>query len=94
MSAYIPAKVDLGVEPPYHDLINHTKTLAQLLAHLPSIEQAIEVMKTYITPKFLLLFIFGLLIFVRGIKADEKEPPTTLQIGPHSPLQFLLTARN
>jgi hypothetical protein len=36
----------------------------------------------YITPKVILLFIFGLLVFIRGITADDKTPPSTLQIGP------------
>jgi len=39
----------------------------------------------YITPKVLLLFIFGLLLVIRGINADEKTPPSTLQIGTPSP---------
>jgi hypothetical protein len=38
-------------------------------------------MKNYITPKVLILLVFGLLLVVRGINADEKTPPSTLQIG-------------
>lgn len=39
-------------------------------------------MKTYISPKVFLLFIFGLLIVIRGINAEEEKiPPKTLQIG-------------
>jgi len=38
-------------------------------------------MKTYISPKFLLLLVFGLLLVVHAVKADEKTPPSTLQIG-------------
>ena len=45
----------------------------------------------YITPKVILLFIFGLLVFIRGITADDKTPPSTLQIGlPPPEMQLLI----
>jgi hypothetical protein len=44
----------------------------------------------YITPKVILLFIFGLLVFIRGITADDKTPPSTLQIGLPLPKMLLL----
>ena len=42
-------------------------------------------MKTYFSPRILLLMVFGLLLVIRGIKADDKTPPSTLQIGNYSP---------
>jgi hypothetical protein len=62
-------------------------TLDQFLEQYPTLQHLVEVMKTYITPQSLLLFIFGLLIVIRGIKAEEKTPPKTLQIGIPSNLQ-------
>jgi hypothetical protein len=42
-------------------------------------------MKTYITPKILLLLLFGLLLVARDVvSSDEKAPPSTLQIGKQS----------
>jgi len=39
-------------------------------------------MKPYITAQNIILFIFGLLLVIRGIKAEnDKNPPTSLQIG-------------
>ena len=39
-------------------------------------------MKPYINFQNILLFIFGILLVIRGIKAEnDKAPPTTLQIG-------------
>ena len=52
-------------------------------------------MKTYITPKILLLLVFSLLLIARGVGSAEKAPPTTLQIGtnplppPSYPYQLL-----
>ena len=39
-------------------------------------------MKNFLASKYFLLFIFGILLVIRGIKAEvEKAPPKTLQIG-------------
>ena len=59
----------------------HSITLDQIFEQYPTLQYLVETMKTYISPKVLLLFIFGFLIVIRGIKAEEKTPPKTLQIG-------------
>jgi hypothetical protein len=59
-----------------------TAILENFLAQYPALQSFLETMKSYyITPKVILLFIFGLLVFIRGINADDKTPPSTLQIG-------------
>jgi hypothetical protein len=66
--------------------------LDAFLAQYPAIQSVLETMKSYyITPKVILLFIFGLLVFIRGITADDKTPPSTLQIGlpPKNNMQLL-----
>jgi hypothetical protein len=47
-------------------------------------------MQTYLSPKFLLLLFLGILLVARGITADEKTPPATLQIGISTLLQCKL----
>jgi hypothetical protein len=38
-------------------------------------------MHPYLSAKHLLLLFLGILLVARGIMADEKTPPSTLQIG-------------
>jgi hypothetical protein len=44
-------------------------------------------MQTYLSPKLLLLLFLGILLVARGITADEKTPPSSLQIGISTLLQ-------
>lgn len=53
--------------------------LDQFLANYPAVQSVLETMKPYFKP--LLLLILGLLVVIRGIRAEDKTPPTTLQIG-------------
>ena len=38
-------------------------------------------MKNFLVSKYFLLLVFAILIIIRGIKGEGKEPPKTLQIG-------------
>ena len=49
-------------------------------------------MQKYVSFKTILLFVFGLLLVIHGIKGDEKAPPTTLQIGKSSQVDVSITA--
>jgi hypothetical protein len=55
--------------------------LDHFLSQYPLLQSLYSAMRTYITPKILLLFVFGLLLVARGVVSDEKTPPATLQIG-------------
>src|SRR5579859_3915988 len=54
---------------------------SQYLSQYPALQSLYATMRTYITPKILLLLVFGLLLVARGVTSDEKTPPSTLQIG-------------
>ena len=55
--------------------------LDQYLSQFPALQSLTETMRTYFDPKLLLLFVFGILLVIRGIHAEDKAPPATLQIG-------------
>jgi len=73
--------------------LDHKQALDQFIAQYPALQSLYLTMKTYITPKILLLLVFSLLLIARGVVSDEKAPPTTLQIGtnPLPPLLSLST---
>src|SRR5271154_5232285 len=72
-------------------VLSVTAILDDFLAQYPAIQSLLETMKSYyITPKIIILFIFGLLFFICGITADDKTPPSTLQIGLPPPKMQLL----
>lgn len=86
----VPGRVHFRLHrtsPTLHHYCNSTTILDQFLCEYPALESVYSAMKTYISPKLLLLLVFGLLLVARGVVSDEKAPPTTLQIGtPQSPV--------
>jgi hypothetical protein len=55
--------------------------LHRFLSSHPIAQQLADTMQHYFNYKILLLLTFGLLVVMRGIRAEDKAPPTSLQIG-------------
>lgn len=75
------SRTSLPPTPTLDQILAQYPALDHFLSQYPFLQSLYSAMRTYITPKILLLFVFGLLLVARGVVSDEKTPPGTLQIG-------------